>query len=96
MPLRVCVLEREVVCVTPKKLLALVVAQHDEGNKADGIVRTVKGLGSFEKITGHDETRRISWDSMTHDPHYQKSPTRQSKFLCYVRGLPSFANTEKL
>ena len=44
-----CVLEREVVCVMPKKLLALVVAQHDEGSKTYGIVRTVKGLGSFEK-----------------------------------------------
>ena len=58
-----CVLGRDIVCVIPKKHLALAVAQH-EGNKTDGIVRMAKGLGSFEKITGHDETRRVFWDSM--------------------------------
>ena len=46
-----CVLEREVVCVMPKKLsadklLALAVAQHDGGNKTY-IIQMAKGLGLF-------------------------------------------------
>ena len=60
-----CVLEREVVCVMPKKLsadklpdLAVHVAQYYGGNK------TAKGLGSFEQKSGHNETRRIAWDSL--------------------------------
>ena len=63
-----CVLEREVVCVMPKKpsadkLLGLAVALHDGGNKTD-IIQMAQSLGSFEQMAGHNETRRIAGDSL--------------------------------
>lgn len=63
-----CVLEREVVCVMPKrlsadKLLGLVVAQHDS-KITDTTVYAAKGPGSVKQVAGHDEPKRIAWNSL--------------------------------